>query len=262
MRGIYKITNIKNNKVYIGESLNIVKRWSEHINQLRSNTHYNHKLQCDFNKYGVDSFKFEVLLALDDSIKNYVDKYLLVFYEDKYIKKYNSIHNGYNIENTLESLISNKRNFGNQEFNIDMYKKCTKNISKKIYVKFGGILFHNEYNNSQKKTISKLNNKIVAEEAKTPSEKLKLDIETWLDSHNIQYEIHKKISPIGGKVFYFNYYFEYNNKFYAIDIYYKNDKNRTRKTEYSKLNNINAIFIPVFWYNASTKLNFILEDTL
>jgi len=43
--GIYKITNTKNNKVYIGESNNIYKRWKEHIDDLNNNKHHSKKLQ-------------------------------------------------------------------------------------------------------------------------------------------------------------------------------------------------------------------------
>ena len=37
MRGIYKITNKNNGKVYIGESLNIERRWEEHKKELSNN---------------------------------------------------------------------------------------------------------------------------------------------------------------------------------------------------------------------------------
>ena len=46
LSGIYTITNRSNGKVYIGESLDIYRRWhEEHIPQLRKNCHYNKELQ-------------------------------------------------------------------------------------------------------------------------------------------------------------------------------------------------------------------------
>ena len=263
MRGIYKITNIKNNKVYIGESLNIIKRWSEHINELKNNNHCNYKLQNDFNKYGINNFKFEVILYLDESIKNYVDKYLLIYYEDKYIKEYNSISSGYNIENTLEMLkYGNKEYSCNNGFNQNIYKGCIRNISNGIYREFGGVLFYKEPTEKSNKATSKLNNKISKDEAKSTVQKLKLEIETWLDDHDIQYEIRKPISPKNGKMFYFNYFFKYNDKLYAIDIDYKNIDGKNRKIEYSTSNDINIIFIPKFWYGVDKKLNVILKNKL
>ena len=60
--GIYTITNNVTGKLYIGESLDIYRRWhDEHIPQLRKNRHYNKELQNDFNKYGEENFCFEIL---------------------------------------------------------------------------------------------------------------------------------------------------------------------------------------------------------
>lgn len=60
--GIYIITNKVTGKLYIGESLDIYRRWhDEHIPQLRKNRHYNKELQKDFNKYGEENFIFEIL---------------------------------------------------------------------------------------------------------------------------------------------------------------------------------------------------------
>jgi len=59
--GIYKITNIVNNKFYIGSAVNIERRFKLHSYMLRYNKHYNKKLQNSFNKYGKDNFKIEVV---------------------------------------------------------------------------------------------------------------------------------------------------------------------------------------------------------
>ena len=40
--GIYKITNILNGKIYIGQSVDIEKRWSTHRAELKNNYHYKH----------------------------------------------------------------------------------------------------------------------------------------------------------------------------------------------------------------------------
>ena len=63
MTGIYKITNKINNKVYIGQSINIEKRWGEHKhNAFNQNTHtYYYPLYLAIRKYGLDSFVFEII---------------------------------------------------------------------------------------------------------------------------------------------------------------------------------------------------------
>jgi len=50
--GIYKIINLKNNKIYIGSSICIIKRWYHHKYHLINNNHSNCYLQNAWNKYG------------------------------------------------------------------------------------------------------------------------------------------------------------------------------------------------------------------
>lgn len=59
--GIYKITNIVNNKCYIGSANNLKRRKWEHFCNLKYNRHCNKKLQFSYNKYSKDNFIFEIL---------------------------------------------------------------------------------------------------------------------------------------------------------------------------------------------------------
>jgi group I intron endonuclease len=76
--GIYKITNIINNCYYIGSSINIKRRWKEHVNMLTKNKHNNVLLQNSWNKYSEKSFKFEVIELTNDRNK-------LIELEQKYL---------------------------------------------------------------------------------------------------------------------------------------------------------------------------------
>ena len=76
--GIYKITNLKNNKAYIGQSTDIKTRWNSHKLDLRNNTHRNSHLQNAFNKYGEEAFEFRILETtfeenLDDTEEYWID---------------------------------------------------------------------------------------------------------------------------------------------------------------------------------------------
>lgn len=59
--GIYKITNIKTNTIYIGSSIDLNRRKSEHFSKLRRAVHNNVYMQNSFNKYGEHNFIFEIL---------------------------------------------------------------------------------------------------------------------------------------------------------------------------------------------------------
>jgi group I intron endonuclease len=89
---IYKITNTINNKVYIGETTETTpeKRWNRHIQTLKYKDRGCPALKNAINEYGLENFKFEVIIICFDE-----DVYK---YEEEYINKYNSIApNGYNI---------------------------------------------------------------------------------------------------------------------------------------------------------------------
>lgn len=66
MRGIYKITNIVNNRSYIGSSKNIIRRLKNHFSLLRHNKHGNQFIQRDFNKHGINNFLYEIVYLCKD----------------------------------------------------------------------------------------------------------------------------------------------------------------------------------------------------
>lgn len=59
--GIYKIENIINNKVYIGQSKEIRQRWNRHKNEIRKGIHCNKHLERAFQSYGEENFVFEII---------------------------------------------------------------------------------------------------------------------------------------------------------------------------------------------------------
>jgi len=93
--GIYCIENMVDGKKYIGQSINIYKRWKSHIYDLKKDggaaSPY---LQNAWNKYGEDNFKFYILICCFD------DKKILNKLESFYIKYFNTFiaSNGYNLD--------------------------------------------------------------------------------------------------------------------------------------------------------------------
>lgn len=59
--GIYIISNVINNKVYIGQSRDLSSRIRSHKKDLRGKYHRNRYLQSSWNKYGEENFSFNIL---------------------------------------------------------------------------------------------------------------------------------------------------------------------------------------------------------
>lgn len=88
--GIYKITNLLNGKIYIGQSKDIYNRYHQHHkyeykNENRSNFH----LYQAIKKYGLNNFSIEVIELCPQDELNEKEIY--------WIKYYNSFEQGYNM---------------------------------------------------------------------------------------------------------------------------------------------------------------------
>lgn len=91
--GIYKIQNLINHNIYIGQSKRITKRWQQHKKTAFNQTDhcYDLPLYRAIRKYGIDNFSFEIIENC--SCEELNDKQVY------WIKYYDSFFNGYN--NTL-----------------------------------------------------------------------------------------------------------------------------------------------------------------
>ena len=94
MYTVYKITNLKNGKVYIGSTTLLLKtRWNVHVDAYK-NANSQRPLYKDMRRYGIDSFSVEVIETCDCSIR-------LKELEKQWMEQLNCfIPNGYN-KNTV-----------------------------------------------------------------------------------------------------------------------------------------------------------------
>jgi group I intron endonuclease len=83
--GIYKIENLKNGKVYIGQSVNIEQRWAEHRSAAKK---LDHPLYRAFRKYGIGGFSFAILEEVEQERLTEVEDFYLQFYKNK-VEVYN-----------------------------------------------------------------------------------------------------------------------------------------------------------------------------
>lgn len=90
MVGIYKIENLINGKSYIGQSIDIERRFRAHRTRPfnENDRAYNSYFYRSIRKYGLDNFSFNILEECSVDELNEKEKF--------YIEKYNSYRNGYN----------------------------------------------------------------------------------------------------------------------------------------------------------------------
>lgn len=90
MQGIYKITNMISGHAYIGQSVDIERRFANHANAAKSaKQEYDYALYRAIRKYGIENFSFDVLeeVPLSENLDSR---------EIYWIAYYDTFNNGYN----------------------------------------------------------------------------------------------------------------------------------------------------------------------
>lgn len=115
---IYSIINTTNNKAYIGQTIrSLEERKQGHLKLLRVNKHFNVHLQSSFNKYGIESFEFVVLMEVANDKLDKKEVQLISLFnttDDRY--GYNMTTGGSGIissEAQLKNKISNQEKWPN-----------------------------------------------------------------------------------------------------------------------------------------------------
>ena len=96
MIGIYKYTNNINNKVYIGQSINLEQRKYSHKSSAYNEKaeDYNSQFHQAIRKYGLENFSYEIVAEISNEEYS---KQMLDDLEKYFIKYYNSFKDGYNM---------------------------------------------------------------------------------------------------------------------------------------------------------------------
>lgn len=86
--GIYKYENKLNHQVYIGQSINIEKRYAQHLYDAKYRPERGTGIDKAIHKYGIENFDFSII---EECTQEELDEK-----EQKWIEFYDSYHNGYN----------------------------------------------------------------------------------------------------------------------------------------------------------------------
>ena len=103
--GIYKITNIVNNKIYIGQSIDIQERWYQHKYKAfdENEKGYNSAIHLAMRKYGVENFSIEIIEKCAPELLDERERF--------WIQELNCVSpNGYNILEGGQGIRSQTRN--------------------------------------------------------------------------------------------------------------------------------------------------------
>lgn len=122
---IYKITNLVNNKAYVGQTRQSIEiRWDAHVYAaFRENDDNRYYLHRAINKYGLDKFKFEIIeevpnTKLDEREIYWIAQFHTYRYDELGNESYNLTRGGkgnwkYESETLLQAFFNNDEHLGN-----------------------------------------------------------------------------------------------------------------------------------------------------
>ena len=119
--GIYKITNTKENKSYIGQSKNVFNRWGSEVYGAFSPSYdeYNSLLSQAIRRCGIENFEVEIVEECNEKD--------LLTREQYYIQLFNTLEpNGYNKADKIANITKEKITMYDIEGNIQMHFEKTK----------------------------------------------------------------------------------------------------------------------------------------
>lgn len=130
---IYKITNLVNGKIYIGQTVSVKSRWQAHKRAINKPIQVIHHA---FVKYGIDNFFFEVVATcFDQDAANEAETTIVIQEKSLIPNGYNVTNGGYNAPKTAEWIASmtgpNNPNYG-KPISEEQKKKYQKTISNRV----------------------------------------------------------------------------------------------------------------------------------
>ena len=180
MTGIYKITS-PSGKVYIGQAVEIKKRWTNHRNESHW---YTNKLYSSFRKYGVDNHIFEVQEPCLREDLNRLERH----YQEKFDAVENGLNHVYQEADEKPKILSEET------------KRKISNAAKERFSNEPGTFAGRKHSEESKSKMSevKKGKKLSEERKRTISEGLKGRV-AWNKGKKLSEEHKRKISESSKK---------------------------------------------------------------
>lgn len=132
--GIYQILTRHNGKRYIGSSVDIERRWLEHLRDLRGRGHHSTYLQRVYAKHGPNNLEHEVLITCQPDMLLYYEQQFL----DQLRPEYNSCPSAHNtlgrpvLDSTREKLSRARRGKPFSETHRERLAESNRNRAKQV----------------------------------------------------------------------------------------------------------------------------------
>ena len=178
VRGIYKVTNKINGKVYIGQSVDIGRRWRQHMTA--EDDIYFHKA---IQKYGVENFEWEVIEQCKKKDLDAREAYWIEYY-DSFNKGYNCTKGGDGVSGGED----HPRWKGGISLDPEHLKQYSKQYNKQYYeVNKEELKEYREANKEKKKEYNKqyrdANKENIKQYREANKEKIKQQMKEYYEAH-------------------------------------------------------------------------------
>lgn len=126
---VYKIVNTVTNDCYVGSSKDVMKRWADHKCPSTWKEHPNIPLYNDFQKYGLDKFRFQILAPVMPEYLKQVEQELIEMIHPTY----NSLNaKGRNVERQKEAIRKYRQTEKGREYNRKQARKDMKKYNNQL----------------------------------------------------------------------------------------------------------------------------------
>lgn len=186
---IYKITNLINNKVYIGQTINFNRRCKQHKNLLLKENHTNKNLQADYNLFGITAFQFEIIDIVDKNQAEQIETYWINYYGGIESDNTYNITNLFTCNNQVKESIS-KANVGNIRTQDMKQKEASSKL--KLYQTSAGVKIKQQISKSLKSYYN--SDKGIKQRKKLSKQRKEANLTNLMKGKHLTEETKQKIS--------------------------------------------------------------------